>query len=1050
MNKKRLLTIAVFASLFLLQDIALAQSGRIEGTVIDGDNGEPMVGVNVAIEGTTRGAITNIDGYYTIINVRPGTYDLRASMIGFTTVVMQDVRVNLDQTTEVNFEIREQVIEGAEITVIAERPVIERDVAASRVNLNREQIENLPVTDVSSVVGLQAGFIGLSARGVGNADQLAFMVNGLTMRDERDNSPYTAISFTAISDVQIQTGGFNAEFGNVQSGIVNVITREGERDRYNAEFFIRYAQPSEKHFGDPVNHPDSYWLRPYLDSEVAWTGTTNGSWDVYTQRQYPEFEGWISIAEQNLNPGDQYYGLSPEAMQQLFLWQHRKNFAIQDPDYDMDLSFGGPVPFVSSMLGDLRFYASHRRAQTMYMIPLSRDRYQDHATHIKFTSDVAPGMKLSVEGSYGGQSGTNTSNAGFPGIFRSPGSMGANMNRVSFIDTRLYSSDYWAPTDVERITLGGKFTHLIDARSYYDITATWFKSSYDTNPGRPRNTEGIREFGNGFLADEAPFGFFPAPSSGIGSGMRMGVGMSNSRDSSSVAYMTLKFDYTNQVDRFNQIKTGVEFVRADSRVNYASVDEFLPSGRTWSRWETNPIRAAAYLQNKLEFRGMVANTGLRLDYSHPGSDWYNFEAWDPAFGPGNYNNLDELLESESPRHQLYLSPRLSVSFPITIFSKLYFNYGHFYQMPTPENLYMIRQSTENDAVSRIANPNASLPKTVSYELGYEHNVFEDYLLKVAGYYRDVSNQPALVTYQSRNNLVTYSVNEPNIYQDVRGFELSFSKLRGRWFRGFANYTYMVYSSGRFGFTTFYENPATQRDFERETRANLQSKPVPRPYARVNLDFFTPMDFGPQWGWFRPLGDWRLNLVWSWRAGTYMTWAGGASIPGITNNVQYRDSWNINARISKNLATANTRIQFFVDIQNLTNRMELSTYGFVDGNDYNDYMRSLHYKQSLYDEVGYTGVPGNDRPGVFRRPGIEFVPIEAVNNINNVGNPRSRPLYYQTSNQTYYQFIDGQWVQADRKFVDQVLKDKAYIDMPNQHFFNFLNPRNFLLGVRVSI
>ncbi|MCA1803335.1 MAG: outer membrane beta-barrel protein [Rhodothermaceae bacterium] len=661
-------------------------------------------------------------------------------------------------------------------------------------------------------------------------------------------------------------------------------------------------------------------------------------------------------------------------------------------------------------------------------------------------------MKLMVEGLYGEQSGTNSNNAGLPGIFRSASGIAGSLSQVSFIDSRMYATDYWAPTDVQRIMIGGKFTHLIDNRSYYDVTVNYFKSSYDTNPGRLRNYEGIREFGNGFMADEAPFGFNPQPSSGVGSGLRMGVGMSNSRDSSSVAYLTAKLDYVNQLDRFNQLKTGIEFVRTDSRVNYASVDEFLPSGRSWSRWETTPIRGAVYAQNKLEFRGMVANLGLRLDYSYAGSDWYIYDRFDRAFAPGNYDQLDELLETEDTKHNVTLSPRLGVSFPITIQSKLFFNYGHFRSMPTPENLYLVQQSTENDAVSRIANPNNPLPKTVAYELGYEHNVLEDYLLRVAGYYRDVSDQPITVRYQSRDNLVNYLVNEPNSYEDTRGFEFTLSKVRGRWFRGFVNYTYMIRSVGRFGFSNFYENPADQREFERVSRANEQVKPVPRPYARLNLDFFSPIDFGPEWaGWFRPLGDWRLNVVTSWTAGYYLTWTGGGgSIPGVNNNLQYTDFWNMDLRLSKNLATANTQIQFFIDVNNVLNYRYMSSAGFVDGQDYINYMRSLHLPASVLEPLGYSAVPGSDRPGNYRKPGAEFVPIEAVPNISNVNNPRSRPLYYQTTTGEFYQFVDGAWQAADRKFVDQVLKDKAYIDMPNQDFFTFLNPRNVLLGVRISL
>jgi outer membrane receptor protein involved in Fe transport len=144
---------------------------------------------------------------------------------------------------------------------------------------------------------LQAGVQGLTIRG-GGSDQTAFVVNGITLRDERDNTPYTGISFTNIEEIQIQTGGFNAEYGNIRSGLINVVTKEGRKDRYNFSMIGRYRPQGRKHFGEAANSPNSYWIRPYIDDAVAWTGTDNGNWDIYTQRQYQEFRGgWNRVSE---------------------------------------------------------------------------------------------------------------------------------------------------------------------------------------------------------------------------------------------------------------------------------------------------------------------------------------------------------------------------------------------------------------------------------------------------------------------------------------------------------------------------------------------------------------------------------------------------------------------------------------------------------------------------------------------------------------------------------------------------------------------------------
>ncbi len=1043
----------LFFALLFLSSSVIAQTGRISGDVTVAGTDETLPGVNVIIDGLQIGAATNLDGYYSIVNVPPGTYTIRASAVGFATVVMEDVRVNIDQTTVVDFELREQEFVGDEVVLIAERPVVERDVSSSRANISSEQIESLPVTNIQSVVNLQAGIQGGSIRGLGE-EYSQWTLSGVSLRDERDNTPYQAVSLTSISEVQVQTGGFNAEYGNVQSGIVNIVTREGSRDRYNADVIFRYRPPGKKNYGISPNDPNSYFMRPFLDDAVAWTGTQNGEWDRYTQRHYPEFEGWIAVSESQMDPASPYYGLSPAAAQQVFLWQKRKDFAITDPDYDLDIGFGGPMPFVSSALGNLRFWASHRRTQEMYLYALSRDRYEDHSTHIKLTSDLLPGrgMKLSIETLFGTQTGTNNNNAGNPGIFRGSAGIAAAPSRHSYQDGVVFSSDYFAPTSVNRFVLGAKFTHSISSDTFYELQVSNFYSSYDTNPSPLRSNETLRVFGNGYEANEAPFGFMPEPSDGIGDGMRMGVGMSNSRDSSEVSYFTVDFDITSQLNRYLQVKSGVEFVRTHSKVNYARFDEYLPSQNTISRWDRKPLRGGAYAQTRLEFEGMVANLGLRLDYSYANTDWYDFDSFNPALGSGNIDRLDELLESTDTDHQFYLSPRIGVSFPITVESKLYFNYGHFRSMPTPENLYMIRESMLNDRVARIANPNMPLPQTVSYELGYEHNIFQNYLVRVAGFYSDISNHAELVTYESSDRQVSYTISQPNRYRDHRGLEATLERRGGRFFRGFVNYTYTVTSTGRFDFATQYQNPAQQRQYERTTTANDQLRPVARPYARFSLDFFTPAGFGPDWGMLRPLENWRLNLLGSWQAGRYFTWAGGGAAPrGIVNNVQWRDYYNLDLRVSREFEVTGTRIQLFMDMSNVLNTRHMSqfaSYGYSDGEDYNRYMRSLHLPREVLDELDYAAVPGSDRPGDYRKSGVEFVPIEPIRNLDNVERPSERALYFDMNSEEYYQYRNGVFVEADQDHVDEVLDDKAYIEMPNHTFFTFLNPRNVFWGIRV--
>jgi hypothetical protein len=1037
-----------FLSLFLAlwsATLLFAQTGKIAGRITDAATGEGLPGVTVQIIETKQGNVSNPDGYYSVINLRPGTYTVRASFVGYATVTTQDVRVSISQTTPLDVKLREENT-SAEVTVVATRPVVEADVSNSTANISSKEIGALPVTTIAGVVGLQAGVSGLSVRGSGT-DQLSFNVNGLTMRDERDNSPITNISLSSIDEIQVQTGGFNAEYGNVRSGVVNVVTKEGNPQRFEFVGTYRLRPAAPKNFGPLANDPNSYWMRPYIDPTVAWTGTKNGAWDQPTQEQYPSFAGWISLSEQRLKDADPTNDMTPEALQKAFLWQHRKNLAINDPDYNLDFGFGGPVPLLNKM-GRTRFFASFRRDQTMYMIPLNSDRFVSQSGHVKVTSDVGKGMKLSIEGMMGESTGTTASRSGQPGFFVSPGGIAGELSGVSFIDTRIFSSDYWSPSKVNTSMLGLTFNHVLTPNSFYKVTAFRTGSKYDTNPGVLRNETSAVTFG-GVGFDEAPFGFQPKPTFGV-EGMRTGVGMSNGRDSSQVVVYTLKGDYTNQLNRFVEVKAGLEYNMTDSKVNYATYDAYLPSSNNFSKWDKQPVRGAVYAQTKLEFKGMIANIGLRGDMSDPTGTWYVIEE-DPfskAFSAKYSSEIDAILQKEQVKKQFTLSPRVGVSFPVTSVSKLYFNYGHFRSMPDPNNLYLVRKYSETGQVARIASPNNPLPKTVAYELGFEQSLFKQLLVRIAGYYKDVTLQPYLVSYNSKNGEVSYSVSEPNSYEDIRGFEFTLERKRGV-VQGFINYTYQVSSSGNFGYSTIYQNPVAMRNFINSdaARAAASSRPYPSPYARTNINVLSPDKWGPSIAGRNPLGGWRASVIGTWQRAPKYTWADGGSKPGVLRNVSGLTYYNADLRFSKSIVLGKRRAEFFADVTNALNTKRLSFNGFFNGTDQNAYFTSLHLPKS--DDY-VLNIPGTDRVGQYRKDGVAFVPMKRLEKFDATSTSVDKAvIYYENATGTYYQFANNTWGIADQAKIDQALKDKAYIDMPNQAFLTFLNPRDIQFGIRIN-
>ncbi len=1049
---KRLATLSTI--LLLLSSHLLAGTvGKISGKVKDNQTGEPLVGVNIVLVGTTLGASTDIEGNFFILNIPPGQYSVRASSLGYASIVKTNVRVDIDQSTELNYALSQEVVQGEEVVIVAERPVVQKDVASTRANITDKEIQSLPVASISAVVGLQAGVQGgLVIRG-GDADQTAFIVDGLTLRNERDNTPYSGISLSSVQDVQVQTGGFNAEYGNIRSGIVNVVTKEGGTNAYSLSATVRYSPPAQKHFGPSVYNPNSFWIRSRLDPAVAWTGTNSGAWDTYTQRQYIGFEGWNAVSQATLKDNDPTNDLTPEAAQRLFLYQFRRQGDIVKPDYNIDAGFGGPVPFVSEMLGNLRFFASYRNTKSMYLIPLSTDSYNDYNGQIRVTSDIASGMKLMLQGIIGEQTGTNDNNSGLPGLFQSSSGIASVLDRVSYIDVRIYSPDYFAPSTVKMNSFGGKLTHVISPATYYEASLHAQSFSYNTNPGPARNTAKSNLFGNSYYVDEAPYGF--SETTAGRTFLTNGIGFSNSRDSSELSTYTAKVDLTSQLDQYNQLKSGAEVVLSRSKVNYGLKDYFT-GNFTQSKWDTKPLRLALYAQNKFEYEGMIANLGLRLDYSNPGGEWYVLTPFDDRLDQvqSGSTDIDVSLSKEPVKEVLNLSPRLGVAFPVTEYSKLFFNYGHFRSMPTPENLFLVRVDPRFNTISRLANPNNPLPKTVAYELGYEHGLFEEYLIRVAGYYKNVTDQATTVTYISSKG-TTYAISVPNSYEDIRGFEITLNKNRGEWVTGFLNYTYMASSTGRFGYRQQNEDKNKQKIYERDNKAAdiYQTKPVPRPYARASVDLFTPEEYGPEYAGVGLLNDWRLNLTGSWTNGSYFTWFGGSGAPAdVRNNAQYRDLWSVDMRFSKNFRMGSTNIQLFVDMSNVFNIKNFSGYGFYDASDYNNYMKSLHLKAEMYDErMGYINISGDDKPGDVRKEGAAFTPIEAVGNIATipVGQIQKTAVYWDKATGRYMEYNGTAWAEASASKISKIMEDKSYIDMPNMDFFTFLNPRDIFWGLKVS-
>ena len=1037
--------ISLFLSLVFVQLIMAGTTGKIAGRVIDKATGKPLMGANVFVVSTSMGAAADANGDYTILHVPPGVYSVRASVIGYTTVTVTQVQVRIDQTARVNFELAQEVVAGQTVTIVAERKPVKKDVSTSVASLSGNEVRELPLNTVKDVVGLQAGVeAGMVIRG-GNADEALFQVDGITLRDPRTNQPMTGIALSAVKEVSVERGGFNAEYGQVRSGIVNVVTREGSKNRYSGTITLKYGPPAAKHFGISPFDPNSMLLRPYLDDAVCWTGTKSGGWDYYTQRQYKEFKGWNAVSKELLTNNDPTDDLSPAAAQRLFMWQHRKHEVTNQPDYDIDAGFGGPVPFVSKKLGNLRFFTSYRRERDMLLIPLTRDDYVDYNWSLQLTSDISRSIKLKGYALIGKSYNVAQNEAGLnysTQYIRTPDQIVNQICNQAFAratDSRVFSNSYFSLADVSNRTISVKLTHMLNPSTFYETRIEYISRKYHTEPIALRDTTREHEIVPGYYADESPFGFSPYAEPGI-DGMMTGGHTSTARDYSKISSTTFKFDLTSQVDFHNLVKTGIEFVYNNLNLNYGNVKLMFPEGNVYVRMHKFPLRGAMYVQDKLETKGFVLNAGLRLDYSNANTEWVSLDPFNSFFS-SNYDSTQS-YNSKKAKSYFSLSPRLGISHPITENSKLFFNYGHFKELPTYEQMFRISRGASG-ALRNIGDPDLTLAKTISYELGFDHSLYDTYLIQLAAFYHDITDQQAVTNYISADGTINYFKANNNSYEDVRGFEATFKKTTGRWWGGFINYTYQVSTLGHFGRAEIYQDPSEQSAYDRNTKNLYQERPIPQPYARMNLFFYTPSDFGPEFLGSHFLSDWRLNVIGDWRAGWWTTWNPNQDL-AISQNLQVKDWYNFRLRLTKTFSFKKMSVSFFIDMDNVLNTKRLSLNSFYDVNDYLDYFNSLHLPKS----TAYNNIVGNDRAGEYRKDGVPFQPIEQIGNVTTLTNPNPKVIYYENTTGKYMNYVNGDWLEVNSSRMKKILNDRAYIDMPNMTSFNFLNPRRIFLGLRV--
>ncbi|MEK6649604.1 MAG: carboxypeptidase-like regulatory domain-containing protein, partial [Bacteroidota bacterium] len=234
------LPIVLFFLVVVGYSLVAQERGTIVGVVRDAKTMEGLPSVNVKIKGTYYGASSDFEGRFRVANVSPGSYMLEFTIIGFTTVQRTNVIVLNGEETSVTQELSETVLSlGQEVVVVGEKPLFNLEETASRRSVTSDDLKATAVVDVKEIVTQQVGIIQsdneVHIRG-GRSHENAYLLDGISIQDPLAGTGFgLQLSTEAVEEVSVITGGYNAEYGQATSGIVNVSLKEGAQ-RYRGSF----------------------------------------------------------------------------------------------------------------------------------------------------------------------------------------------------------------------------------------------------------------------------------------------------------------------------------------------------------------------------------------------------------------------------------------------------------------------------------------------------------------------------------------------------------------------------------------------------------------------------------------------------------------------------------------------------------------------------------------------------------------------------------------------------------------------------------------------
>ncbi|MBN1541702.1 TonB-dependent receptor [candidate division KSB1 bacterium] len=713
-------------------------TGKIIGRITDRETGEPLPGVNVLVEGTQLGAATDIDGNYFILRLAPGVYAIRATMIGYDNLRYEQVRVSVDKTTELNFSLSSAVLElGTTVTVIAEKPIVERDLTSTSVTVDAQVIQRLPVTSIQDVINLQAGVVDGHFRG-GRSGEVAYLIDGVSINDVYNNDFSLQVENQSVQELQIISGTFNAEYGQAMSGIVNVVTKEGGST---------YHGQIQSYVGDYLsNHTDVFWNIDALNPIYNFEGTLSGplpllgkSVTFFAAGRYADYEGAL-YGRNSFTPTDSSNFPSTDI----------RDWMIESRG--IEHRFSSPEDFA-------RLSDSLRNASDY--VPMNPS--QRWTGQIKLTTRVSASDKIDYEGLIQHHK-YKTYNHRF------------RLNP---------DGDFWRYQTGWNNTL--TWTHVFNHRTFMTTKAARFYTDYRqqvySDPYDPRYT-------NPMLLMAASGSAF------LTGGQEMWHFKRNTTTSIGKIDLTSQITQTHQIKTGIELRRHRLWLRAfEIRLNRETGWQPYVPTRTQNVQNNDeylyyPIEASAYLQDKIELHYMVVNAGVRLDYfSSQGIVPINFS--DPAYSPTRKASSEYQI---SPRVGLSypITDRGAIHVSYGHFFQIP-GFEHLFSNPEFE-LYATSNYGSTNPPERqpntIGNAELKPQKTTIYEIGLQQQIGFDLSLDVTAFFKDIRNLLGTEILHTTTG-IRYARYINRDYGNVKGLTVALEKRFGGGIGATIDYTYQI-------------------------------------------------------------------------------------------------------------------------------------------------------------------------------------------------------------------------------------------------------------------